>query len=269
MKKAICLLCVTPHDDHVEFYSGFTKWGYDVFILCDSTKASCRDTEAVRFIQVEDSVCISSGYHHFNTFIKSKPVCSAWDKALFFFAEILTQYDFAWLVEEDVFIPRHQAIADIDKSNMGIDFLVGKGRFHASKKEMRASSWRHWSKLPKLLDHPPYLTALCCATRLSRHALLEIRTFSRAYHRSLPDGLDLHNVEGITQAIGVPFLEIAFPTIAMHSGLKLVRPDQMLHSIVFRWGERGLTPSDVDPSCLYHPLKDIAMHKSYRQRLTS
>lgn len=278
MNTAICLLCVKPHLDQLDFYRGFRKFGYDIFALADSDALSTPSHVDIDILRVEDRHCIAKGYHHFNTFIKSKPLCSAWDKALYFFADIHKKYDFVWLIEEDVFIPDHSTLINIDSLYSEIDLIVSGGQLYTNRQDMEASKWPHWPKIPKLLDRPPYVTAMCCATRMSRAALLAIKDFTRQYHNSFSSSIDWSNIENVRVELGLPFLEIAFPAIVLHKGLSLARPKVMADTIRGSYEslkqQIGVTSNDsilraglFKLDNMYHPIKQLELHRTIRESL--
>ncbi len=43
-------------------------------------------------------------------------IASAWDKALYYFSSVNTDYDNVWIVEEDVFVSLSETIPDIPSS---------------------------------------------------------------------------------------------------------------------------------------------------------
>jgi hypothetical protein len=87
--NAIAVLTVTPSDDLLEFYSGFVRLGYRVFVVIDDNNFKLDNVEVkaknagVSLIQFEDYECRRAGFFDLNPVVQKRSRCSAREKALY------------------------------------------------------------------------------------------------------------------------------------------------------------------------------------------
>jgi hypothetical protein len=100
---AIVVLTVTPSDDVLEFYSGFVRLGYRVFVVIDDNNFKLDNLEVkakcagVSLIQIEDYECRRASFFNFTGSLHKS--CTAWEKALYiiFAVEIIRMATFGSL----------------------------------------------------------------------------------------------------------------------------------------------------------------------------
>lgn len=269
MRIAFCLLCVRPERHQMSFYSQLTRYGIDVFALADCNQRPYDVPDEVSLVQIEDQECKENGFFSFNTHLRKKPLCSAWDKGLFFFSRRLTEYDYVWMVEEDVFVAHVSSLLSIQVCYPSHDLICGKGELIQSDTALKGHKWMHWHKLPKLLRSPPYVSAMCCASRLSKRLLSCINSFVVEYCKMIPADLDVSNVRRLNKVIGSPFLEFSLPMLAAHNKLSIARPANIRDTVVAP-AVVDYAVDDVkhyDPAYIYHPVKDHALQHLLRKQL--
>lgn len=279
MRVALCLLCVRPNESQATFYSGFADEGIDVFVLADCNQHIYSVPQASMLLQVPDRHCIGQGYHHFNTTIKAKRICSAWDKALFFFCKRLTGYDQVWFLEEDVFVPSISSLLMVHNSSQCEDLVsCQKSRVISSCNGISNSKWAHWNKLPKILNSPPFINSMVCISRLSRDLLNCIAEFTVRYNECNRTGIAWDDVDLVTAEIGVPFIEFTLPMLALQNGLTQISPPafqveatnkKLGLEISSDYDSRALKSicQMISPDNIYHPIKDILLQDRLRSRL--
>ena len=86
----------------------------DVYVIIDDNNVSFSQWKSarLRFLQFNETVCNEFGFRRSNL-AGIRRACSAWDKAIYFFARVSLQYRFVWFVEDDVFIPSTQAFLSL------------------------------------------------------------------------------------------------------------------------------------------------------------
>ena len=242
LKKAICVICFKPDPVWLEFLSGFDQ--YDVYISVDDNSENYsekykRDYPSVHIIQMENADCENKGFTNLNTHEFAKKV-TAWEKSLFYFAELNKAYEHLWLFEEDIFFYSEETIRNIDLKYPASDLLTAprQSSLGASK------NWWWWDRV-KIEYEPPYYNAMVCGLRVSKALLLHIKEYA-AKHNTLF------------------FLEALFTTIAIKNHLKCHTPKAMTQ-IFFRhkWTVHTLSRKNI-----FHPIKNIGYQKTARQALS-
>lgn len=251
MKSAIAFLCKYPEKSTINFAELIWKHSdFDVFIIDDSCEYNPNFT-AVDVIQIKDSVCLNQGYHNSNiskdaTHIRKNPI--AMDKALYFFCELSAEYDFVWIIEDDVFIPSIEALNNLDRKYRGngqkpkFD-LVTPNNF---AKIDNIPDW-HWPHVFKEFS-PPYYYSMVCAFGMSQNMLTLVR-------------------RRVAEKKSLFYIEAMFNSMAMAAGLK-VKDAKELKSICWQ------APWTVDhfikkPLNLWHPAKYLHDHDKYREEMAA
>jgi hypothetical protein len=172
---AIALLTLRPDKKQLDFFNGFNKLGYDVFVIVDDNSFFSKHPET-KIVQIDDTQCIEGGFKHLNlaiTITKGSP-CSAWEKALYFFTNVENSHKFVWLIEDDVFVPSHRTLAQID-AKYDHDIVSTLVFFDAELSDW----WPWWATVPSEILAPPWGRGMVCAIRLSVAMLKEIGEFLR------------------------------------------------------------------------------------------
>jgi hypothetical protein len=163
----------------------------------------------------------------------------SWDKALYYFSSINTNYKHVWFIEEDVFFNNEQTILDIDTKYPDSD-LLSNG--YSENINGDKSKW-HW-RLIKIDIPPPYYCSMICAVRMSQQMLRSILHYTQTYKQLF-------------------FIEAMFSTICKYNNLVYDTPSEL--NTVTWCGTFG--DGDINKTNLYHPIKDINTHVKYRQGL--
>jgi len=187
-------------------------------------------------VKLSDDVCRASNYNNSNPAIPKRP--SAWDKAIYYFCVQNKAPSYVWFIEEDVFVPRESLFKELDERYPTTDFIMKQ---HV--KDTDDPSFEFWYDGDGKMERPFY-RSLVCATRVSRRLLDRV--------------VELHDSKKT-----LVFIEIMFNTLAVKHGLTMEMPNE-LQSIIFR---HSWTEDTVNDNQLFHPVKDTALHDTYRERL--
>jgi hypothetical protein len=234
-ETVVCFLCVCPSQKVIGFAQQLSK-KYKTYIVCDDYNCNTPNIPGITFVKITDSESASAGWTKCNITI-AKPT-TAWDKALYYFAVKDTTAAHVWFIEEDVFVPNASVLIKIDANCPDAD-LVAK----QNVRDDEDPEFIWWHDAEGYLKKPLY-RSLVCAARLSRRLLDAVKAFVKQHGRLV-------------------FIEIIFNTIVVQQGMKLEMPKE-LSKIVWR---HHWTPETVDAHHLFHPIKDVNLHDSYRDRL--
>lgn len=189
----------------------------------------------INFIQMNDKLCKDAGFKNMN-FIAKKLV-TAWEKALYFFANLETDYNRVWFLEDDVFFYNETTLLEIDKRYPNSDLLTNGCSTY------KEGTW-NWSYIT-INFPPPWFSAMVCATRASKALVNLIKAYA-SEHKTLF------------------FLEALFPTICKVNNLLYDLP-QELKPVLY-----NNTPqeSELDKQQIFHPIKKLRRHPEFREILT-
>lgn len=248
MKAAVVFLTKVPSTQTILFAEMIAQ-ATDIhpFIVIDDEKAHNNplysNSRLYSTIEIADKTCKKSGYRGANIDGKSthiKKDIIAWDKMLYYFCELNTDFDFIWVFEDDVFIPSHMNIVNLHKKYSGFDLVVPR---HAEKTD-NIPDW-HWPHIFNAIN-PPYYYSMVCAVGLSRKMVEGVRNHVNR-HRSL-----FH-------------VEAMFNTLAVHNRL-LVCPAKELRSVVWK-GDWNIDHFILLPDNVFHPKKDVDDFHYYRNEI--
>jgi hypothetical protein len=235
--NAICLITLTPNKIWCDFLNLFKK--YKIFIIVDDNNfdltSFINTYNNITFIKVENEKCTLHGYIDANFFINK--LISGWDKALYYFNTEENNYDFIWFVEDDVFFYNEDTIIQIDSKYINDDLL---SNCYLENTNGETHYW-HWNKI-NIQYPPPYYNGMMCVVRVSKKMIDCINDY--AYKNKT-----------------LFFLEALFPTISIKNNLKYSSPSEF-YNIHFRY---DFKINDIDTNNLYHPVKDLNDHISFRQ----
>jgi len=234
MKKALCILCINPNVEQIQFYKNL-KDIYDIYFVCDNVKNYSTESEDVRFITISDKDCIKNGFKNANTAVMAKtPI--AWDKALFYFSTVNTSYNFVWFVEEDVLVPTVKTLPNIDSKYGSEDLLVKQNDDYET-----IPAWPHWKEANSKIEMK-YRASMVCAVRVSDRLLRCIKDYANKYQTLF-------------------FIELLFNTLAYHNRL-VIKTIPELSTITF-----NDKIEEINKKYVYHPCKDLnqqdSIHKSF------
>lgn len=236
-KIVICLLCVCPTQRVLDFAKKYAET-HPVYVVCDDPNCNVPVIPEITFVKLTDDVCRTTNYNNSNPAIPKRP--SAWDKAIYYFCEKEIAPDYVWFIEEDVFVPREDLFKELDERYPTTDYIMKQ---HV--KDTDDPSFEFWYDGDGKMERPFY-RSLVCTTRVSRAMLNRVK--------------ELH--DSIKTLV---FIEIMFNTLAVKYGLTMEMPNE-LQSIIFR---HNWTEDTVNNDQFFHPVKDTALHDTYRERLSS
>lgn len=234
-KIVICLLCVCPTDRVLNFAKNYAVT-HPVYIVCDDPNCKTPESSVFTFVKLTDDLCRTTNYNNSNPAIPKRP--SAWDKAIYYFCEKQISPDHVWFIEEDVFVPREGLFKELDIRYPTTDYIMKQ---HV--KDTDDPSFEFWYDGDGKMERPFY-RSLVCTTRVSRAMLNRVK--------------ELHDSKKT-----LVFIEIMFNTLAVKYGLTMEMPNE-LQNIIFR---HTWTEDTVNNDQFFHPVKDTALHDTYRERL--
>lgn len=236
-KIVIALLCVCPTEKVIEFAKNYSIT-HPTYIVCDDPMCETPTLPNITFVKITDEECRTTGYNNSNPAISKKP--SAWDKVILYFCEKNVEPDHVWFLEEDVFVPRADIFKKLDKRYPTTDLVTKQ---HV--KDSEDPSFEFWYDGDGKMERPFY-RSLVCSTRVSRRLFNKVK--------------ELHDSKNT-----LCFIEIIFNTLAVQNGFTIEMPSE-LQTIIFR---HTWTEGTVNSDGLFHPVKDTALHDTYRERLAS
>ena len=141
-----------------------------------------------------------------------------------------------WFLEDDIFFYNEETLLNIDDKYKDDDMLSSIYNEY-SIGDKNTWLWRRFEiKYEKPLYH-----GMMCVVRFSKNIITNI------------DNYALNNNT-------LTFLEALFPTVAIKNKLKYNQPDELKH-IYWR---HNFKKEEINSVNLYHPVKDINNHVSYR-----
>jgi hypothetical protein len=234
-----CLITFRPNKIWCDFLNLFTH--YKVVIIVDDNKINLeeftKNYQNIKFVQIDNIKCEISGYKDMNWTLKK--LVSGWDKAIYYFGVENTDYDFIWFAEDDVFFYNEETLKNIDKQYLNEDLLSNK---IDENKTGERSSWL-WSVV-KIKFPPPYYHGMVCSVRFSTNMMKYISDYAKEHNTLF-------------------FLEALFPTLAKRNNLNYSIPTEF-NNITWR---NKFEKQNINKINLYHPVKDINSHITYRNNL--
>jgi hypothetical protein len=240
-KTAICVLTRYYSQYWVDVLNTFTN--YDCYLVIDdNTNIYDESTQTgnVRIIQVPDEVCYQSNYYKSSTWSNLKDIV-AWDRALYYFNRVNTDYENIWFTEDDVFFHSHTIFKTIDDKYPSSDLLCAfheinpTGDIHAG--------WNHWINVIHRIG-TPWAHSLIAVSRLSRRLLQRVDDYLSDRH--------------------LMFIEALFNTLCLHHNYVVDNPTEMTTTIHYdtKWDI-----DNIDFTKLYHPIKKIEDHIYIRNKI--
>lgn len=248
-KNAYALLCRKVYDIQLKLIQKMIETNlynhYTFFVFIDDNTQNINEFiilyPNIKFIQIEDTICLEKGYKNMTYSITKTPV--SWDKSVYYFCEVNNIFDYIWFVEDDVFIPNPDAIHYLDNKYKEYDLLTKENNisFTYDRKD-----W-HWHL--GINNAPlPLFKSLVCTLRVSKNLLHIIRNYAHTFKKLF-------------------FLEIMFPTLSSHSKLKnKIVPELTTIIYRFQWEENKHL---IKKNYLYHPIKNLEVQKEIYEKINN
>ena len=249
---ALVFITVKPNKKWLKFIQTLKRSNYDLFVAIDPDDNEIVTYQVpykknIHYINYSRDECEYNGYnhclapHHVN-----RP--SAWDKALYYFCEKNTSYDYVWFIEDDVFIPNKYTVYNIDKKkrNHNSHLLCcgnNNGSLSYQTKDEIMKTWWGWCLAEGKIEKP-WENSMVCACRLSKKLLSLIKNYVSQHHTLI-------------------YHEFMFNTLALHNHLKISYPVE-LSGIIWRYDWKI---TEINKKTLYHPFKSIDQQNEFRKLL--
>jgi hypothetical protein len=234
---------VSPPAELYAFAAQLQNDTYDVYVVVDDNNARPpADAHKVQIIQLDERVCAQAGFHGSLLYNLKKPC--ARDKAMYYFSTKPKPFKHLWLLEEDVFVPSVKTLAALDAKYPTGDLLCKEFHHLIHMPRDFQPGW-HWAWLKPQIHCPlPWAATMICAARLSAALVRTIGQYAAAHRRLFLD-------------------EALFPTLALQAKLDIVCIPELQH-INFK-DDSCVDIHNMQKTCLYHPVKNQAMHDLYRE----
>jgi len=240
MQNILCVICVKPNTIWLEFLSKFTH--YEIFVIVDDNSMNYKDMYSqytnIKIIQINNDTCMNANYSR-STHITIHKDITGWDKMIYYFSNVYTDYSKLWILEDDVFIYNENTLLNIDAKYTDSDLL---SRFYYENPLGENNDW-HWNKIT-IQTPPPYYCAMVCCIRVSKDLMLKIKDYISEYKTTF-------------------FVEALFSTICKTSQLKYDKPEEF-DNVVWR---QDFKTEEINRVNIYHPIKDIYRHAELRNIL--
>lgn len=237
-KQIVCLLTRFFNQYWIDFLKGFMQ--YETYLVIDDNSIIYDSIiEGVHIIQVKDETCRQTNYYKSSSWTNLKDIIS-WDKALYYFNRVNTDYENIWFLEDDVFIMSENTLINIDNQHKTSDLLTS---FHEINPTGNIyEGWNHWVNVIHRIG-TPWAHSLVCACRMSRRLMEKVDNYLSDRHLMI--------------------IEALFNTLAMHYNYTVSNPVEMATTIQYN------TPCDYDninTNYIYHPVKKIQDHIFIRNK---
>lgn len=255
-EKCICFICVDP-EKLIKFAEELQNNNpfYDVIILCDNIHCQVPETN-IQIVKITDDESASNNFIYANEFIKKIP--SGWDKVLYYFSCINNDYDYVWIIEEDVFIPSVKTIRNIDNNHSNCDFIVSNHRKYQS------DGWINYKFVENMDMLGDIWISMVCCCRVSRKMFSLIKEFVKDYKRLFFIEAFLNTISEYNKLIISTPIELQYicskPTKNRHRHYY-----KKNNKTVFDWLQNEILDPNVN--MIYHPVKDIDLHYKLRRKI--
>lgn len=236
--KALGLICNKPNKIALDFLNNFIN--YKIFIIIDDMYY---DIDIIKniytnitFVIIKNDICNENGFINMNYLMKKN--ITSWEKAIYFFSNIETNYDYIWLLEDDVYFYNEETLINIDITYKNEDLLSNIFTINPNG----ATNYWHWMNI-KINYPPPYYNGMMCIVRLSKNSLKILNNYAKQYKTLF-------------------FLEALFPTLIIKNNLSYNNP-KVFETIHYRY---NFNKNEINKFNLYHPVKNIEMHLEYRTK---
>ena len=212
------------------------NFDYNAKMIVDRNDLDLSQYTNNELIQVSDELCIERGF--FNSFggnknclIKKNPI--SWDKAIYYLST--KKFNKAIIIEDDCLVLNPKIFDKFFK----IDFDLLSPSHHSRIGNVK--DW-HWKEIEKNID-PPYFYSMVCCIGVSSKLIDKI-------------------IEHKNQKKSLFYAEAMFNTIAQKNNLKIKTPKEL--SSIVALGNWNQSFFKIFKNNIFHPVKNIEMHKFYR-----
>jgi len=232
LNKNIIVVLIKKLDKYlIDFYKNFKKkYNIEVFLISDSNIKTCKF--------YEDNLCVKNKIRDLTMWFKTNP--TAWDRAIYFLKTHNINYDFAWIIEDDVYIKKIEYLYNIIKKyNKKNHDLISP--YINSYEQFK--TWPHWNLLENHNFKKRYYSYNC---------------FCRASKNLIKYSCD-YMEENFSKNI-IFFHEILFINICINNKLKYLTFKKNDDLCIRYRPEIG--QSDLNENFkIYHPVKDSKLKK--------
>ena len=232
LNKNIIIVLIKKLDEYlINFYKNFKeKYNIEIFLISDS------DIETCKFYK--DNLCIDNKIRDLTLLFRKKT--TAWDRAIYFLKTQNVNYNFAWIIEDDVYIKKieylHNIIKKYNKENYDLisSYINSYEEFE---------SWPHWNLLENHNFKKKYYS-FNCFCRVSKNLI----KYSCNYME-----------ENFSKNI-IFFHEILFINVCIDNNLKYItfkKNDDLFIRYTPEIQELDLNKNFK----IYHPVKDSKLKK--------
>ena len=257
MNSSICFLTKNPHDDFYKLIKDFIP-NHKVYVCIDDNNHKV-DWEGVEIIQMDENIPHQAGYHsmHLDKFPKFYNKSISREKAHYYIHKNLDT-NHVWFIEEDVFIPRHDLLKQIDDEFKDSDLLIRDIQTIETH-----PNWPHWIGPTGDSDniiHPnrTWLSGKKISNKDLKRSMISAVRVSKKFVECMDMYLHDHN------RIGLFMDELCIPTLAYLYNLKIDCPKELGY-ILWRDGKQKdneyiifpYSKDKVNENMMYHPIKDL------------
>lgn len=240
MPNALVFLCVEPNKYLIELALEIKSEDLSIFIVIDNSEYDITNLPSdITAIQYDNAICQSEGYIGSLLKVTLKNVFRpcAWDKALYHFCVKDLSYEHVYFIEDDVFVSDKNIFRNLDKIYKNTDLLCS---FNIPQED--DPEWYHWREYNTL--QKPWYHSMMCACRLSKTLLGHIAKYAKINNR-------------------LSFHEFFYNTLAKNNNLTIQTPEEFKNIYWrYKWDLSKLIKGN-----LYHPLKEMELHQTYRAHL--
>jgi hypothetical protein len=237
-RTAVCVLSRYYNQNWINFLKTFSN--YDVYFVVDDNTVFFKSTiPNITIVQIDDDVCRNSNYYKSSTWSNLKDIVS-WDRALYYFNRIKTDYEHVWFLEEDVFFQSENILTKMDNDFPDTDLLCAFNEINETG-DVRAG-WNHWVNVIHRIG-TPWAHSLVCICRLSRRLLGKIDGYLTDRH--------------------FLFIEALFNTLAVQNNYSIEHPYEIRTTVTY---DRKWNHDEIEVDKIYHPMKKVEDHVILRNR---
>ena len=257
MNSSICFLTKNPPDDFYKLIKDFIP-NHKVYVCIDDNNHKV-DWEGVEIIQMDENIPHQAGYHsmHLDKFPKFYNKSISREKAHYYIHKNLDT-NHVWFIEEDVFIPRHDLLKQIDDEFKDSDLLIRDIQTIETHPH-----WPHWNgpmgdEFDIIHSNGTWLSGEKISNKDLKRSMIAAVRVSKKFVECMDMHLHDHN------RIGLFMDEICIPTLAYLYNLKIDCPKELGY-ILWRDGKQKdneyikfpYSKDKVNENMMYHPIKDL------------